>query len=444
MTGRLLLRRGSPTRRLRSLSLRVAIRATLIALAAGILVCAVADLVVVHRISSAIDGRLNNQLSLLIHESPRQIGAQTSSRSHGSSHPDGDDLDDVPILAWSIPRGSSRALTLNADSPKLPRSDFRVTHFTGARLGAREVRLEGRSSRRGRFVVGTSTAEIGSVLTTLLVIQGVLAPLALLGLFVAATLIGQRAAAPIDEARLRQLEFTADASHELRTPLSVIEAEVSLALATPRNASEYRAALERVAGESKRLRRIVEDLLWLARLDALPTGPAHEAVAVSTVAESCVDRFQVLAAERGISLSMDESIAPVPIIVAPVEWVDQLIAVLLDNACRYTNDAGRIEVHVNATEDEVTLRVDDSGPGFAEGGPDLAMQRFHRDSDLPGGAGIGLAIAKAVVEATSGRISLGRASLGGASVNVAWPRIRSRPGAGPAHGRHAVRSSESR
>jgi len=395
------------------------VRATLIALVGGVLACAVADLVVVNRISAGIDERVASEVSLLSHESARQLQSSATSRRQVPSDPD-----DVPILAWFIPRGSQRAVALNVNSPKLPTRDEQVRDLRGVRLGDLGVRLEGRTSPLGVVIAGMSTAQIGSVLATLLVIQGVLAPLALFGLFAAATLIGRRAAAPIEQARLRQLEFTADASHELRTPLSVIEAEVSLALAAPRSASEYRGALERVASESRRLQRIVQDLLWLARLDALPASPPPQAVDVATVAESCVERFRGVATQRGITLADTSPAGMAPLVVAPVEWLDQLVAVLLDNACRHAKDGGRVEVCVAATEHEVTLRVDDDGPGFGKYGRDLVLQRFHRNSEAPGGAGLGLAIAQAVIGATNGQISLDDAQLGGASVLVTWPRVQ--------------------
>jgi signal transduction histidine kinase len=427
--------RGASTRRLRSLSFRVAIRATLIALVGGVLVCAVADFVVVSRISAGINARLDSELSLLVRESPRQLHSHSTSRSQVSSDPD-----DVPILAWFVPKGTQRAVALNANSPKLPIKDEGVSDLRGAHLGGEGVRLAGRRGDLGFFVVGMSTAQIGSVLATLLVIQGILAPLALLGLFVAATLIGRRAAAPIEQARLRQLEFSADASHELRTPLSVIEAEVSLALGAPRSAIEYRGTLERVASESQRLRRIVQDLLWLARLDALPDGPAHQPIDVATVMESCAERFRGVAASRGISLSVRDPTGPAPMVVAPGEWLDQLVAVLLDNACRYAKEGGSIEVGAVATDDEVRLRVDDDGPGFDKLGRELVLQRFHRASEVPGGAGLGLAIAQAVVRATNGQISLDDAELGGARVAITWPRFEGKTGGGLAHGRRDQRS----
>jgi two-component system, OmpR family, sensor histidine kinase CiaH len=415
--------RAVSNRRLRSLSFRVAIRATLIALVGGVVVCAIADIVVANRISAGIDARINSELALLVRESPRQLLSASTSKSQVSSDPD-----DVPILAWLIPKGSQRVVTLNVNSPRLPARYEHVGSLRGGSLRGLAVRLEGRAGTSGFLVVGMSTGQIGSVLATLLVIQGVLAPLALLGLFFAATLIGRRAAAPIEQARLRQLEFTADASHELRTPLSVIEAEVSLALGAPRSVEEYRGTLERVANESERLRRIVQDLLWLARLDALPDGPAHQPVDVTTVAESCVERFRGVAAQRGISLSLTSVTGRAAMVVAPSEWLDQLIGVLLDNACRHAREGGRVEVRVGASEEEVSLRVDDDGPGFDKQGRELVLQRFHRASDDPGGTGLGLAIAQAVVAATQGAISLSDAELGGASVVVVWPRFHGRTG----------------
>ena len=98
--------------------------------------------------------------------------------------------------------------------------------------------------------------------------EALAAPVLLLAMFAGSLIIGLRALSPVEHSRRRQLEFTADASHELRTPLSVINAEIGIALSAPREAADYRAALLRIQGESGRLRRIVEDLLWLARFDS--------------------------------------------------------------------------------------------------------------------------------------------------------------------------------
>ena len=119
--------------------------------------------------------------------------------------------------------------------------------------------------------------------------------LLLVVVFLGAVAIGRRVAKPIELARRRQLEFTADASHELRTPLSVIEAHTSLALAQERSAEWYRTAFERVDRESRRMRRLIDDLLWLARFDVTEGQPHAEPVDLAVLATQTVDRFAIVA-----------------------------------------------------------------------------------------------------------------------------------------------------
>ena len=238
-----------------------------------------------------------------------------------------------------------------------------MTQPVDATVGGRAFRLAGAALGDGRLIAGTTAQEVSTALSTLLVAEAVLGPLALIVLYGAAWVIGRSAAAPVERARRRQLEFTADASHELRTPLSVIEAEVGLALNVKRSAPDYRRALERIADESKRLRHIVEDLLWLARLDSLPDAPPNEAIDVASLVEVCAARFDAVAARRGIAISVEAKGSQPPLVFAPAEWLDRLVSVLLDNACRYSNEGGRVDVAVSSAGERVTLLVDDSGPG---------------------------------------------------------------------------------
>ena len=124
-------------------------------------------------------------------------------------------------------------------------------------------------------------------------------------MFFGAVAIGRRVAAPIEAARRRQLEFTADASHELRTPLSVIEAHTSLALAQARDVAWYRTAFARVDHESKRMRRMLEDLLWLARFDASQPAARTRSPSTSRVlAAQAADRFGAIAETRHLTIDV--------------------------------------------------------------------------------------------------------------------------------------------
>ena len=238
--------------------------------------------------------------------------------------------------------------------------------------------------------------------------------------FIGALAIGRRVAAPLERAQQRQLDFTADASHELRTPLAVIEAQAALALAEPRDAPWLTAAFGQVALEGRRMRTLVDDLLWLARLDAADEAPGAEPVDLVTLTARAVERFQVIAAGRDQTIEMAGENASA-IILAPPEWIDRLLGVLLDNACRYTPAAGRIRVTTSDTQGRVQLTVEDSGPGIPKDQRDRVLARFYRATNTPG-TGLGLAIGDAIVRATSGRWHIDDSDLGGARVTISWPR----------------------
>ncbi len=228
-------------------------------------------------------------------------------------------------------------------------------------------------------------------------------------------------AAPIELARHRQLEFTADASHELRTPLSVIEANTSLALARDRDVEWYRAAFMRLDGETQRMRRLLEDMLWLARFDSLQGAPQSELVDLGVLAEKTGDRFRAVAELHGQTLALDMEPGP-HVVSAPPEWLDRLVGVLLDNACKYTPDGGTVRLRLGRTAAGFGLTVDDSGPGIPRTERARVFDRFHRAADTESGRGLGLAIADSIVRATKGHWRIGSSAGGGSSMTVLWPR----------------------
>jgi signal transduction histidine kinase len=394
-------------------AVRVAGVATLIVMVCYLICAVTLNVIVTHHLVGATDTRLHDRLSDASHQTltlpaPNVPGEQT-------------DVDDAPIFLWSVaPSGAVTGLTPTA--PALPRRPWATSPVT-LHVGSSTFRFDALHTKDSVLVAGQSMAESANIQSTLVIAELVFGVILAVAVFVGATVVGLRASAPSELVRRRQAEFTADASHELRTPISVIEAEVALALDRPRGHAAYREVLERVGRESTRLRRIVEDLLWLARADS---EPAHADVAdladVADIAERCGQRFGALAATHGVSLSVGR-VGDGPFTVqAPPELIDRLAGVLIDNACKFAGEDGRVEVTVRDWGTRVDLRVDDSGPGIPEDQRDAVFDRFHRATDSVAGTGLGLAIADSVVRSTQGNWGIGVAELGGARMEISWRR----------------------
>ncbi|HEX4087602.1 MAG TPA: HAMP domain-containing sensor histidine kinase [Trebonia sp.] len=411
-------------------ALRVAAVATLlIAGVYAIAACAVFALSSA-RLTSQADARLSQMLA-----SARSHPLDVIRDSHAGQDSDGDgdrddDTDDSPAYLWVVAgSGDSRVVSArSAGAPALPAGVLRTLPDPGRAVTAdlghgKSYRLLTTRTAAGQVVAGISQA--GNVHTLHLLRDGefVVGPVLLLAMFGGSLIVGLRALAPVEEARRRQLEFTADASHELRTPLSVLRAEVDVALSTRRAAAAYRDSLIRVRSEGERLSRLVDDLLWLARFDSQPPPPGDEPIDVATLAASCADRFRAV----GPAVTADTGGGPA-LINAPPEWIDRLMGVLMDNACRYAGPDGQVRISVRTTGGRLALAVEDSGPGIAEEQRPQLFDRFQRAEHSGSGAGLGLAIGDSIVRSTGGRWRVGTSPLGGAVLEVSWKHQHKLPG----------------
>lgn len=376
----------------------------------------VLDRVVAARLTAAVDARLQERLSDV-----RENGAAATASKSEAADDDDDDSDAPPMYLWLVTSGGIERVS--AGAPPLPHGATlalrqpRTAHVARSSFRLAAVRYGGTL-----LVAGQSLADQSHVEEVLGVGEALAAPVLLLAVFIGALIIGLRALSPVEQSRRRQLEFTADASHELRTPLSVISAETSIALTTPRKAAEYRSALTRIAGESERLRSIVEDLLWLARFDSQPPQPGNEPLDLATIAAGCADRFRALAHAQSIDIVV-ASAGPEPAwISAPPELIDRLAGVLVDNACKHAGPDGKVRISVGQRASRVTLTVEDTGPGVPAQDRSRLFDRFHRATERPGGAGLGLAIADSIVRSTGGQWRIDDSTLGGALFQVSWRR----------------------
>src|SRR5438270_879118 len=388
----------------RSGAQRVALAATGVVAALYLLIAVAVVLIVTHNLTADVDTTLSKWLTAM--------AAQRSGPSRGYQGPPGAPRFEAPVLWWRFhPDGNYADSSAEAATVNLPAPYSRIQAPQTITVSGTDLRVAGELTGDDWTVVGQSMVTVDQARANLIQAELLIGPVLLLVVFLGAFAIGRRVAAPIEQARQRQMDFTANASHELRTPLAVIQAQTSLALASPRNTDWYRRAFEQVNRESQRMRHLVDDLLWLARFEAMPRSNKAEPVDVAVMAQQAVDRFAAVAEARRQRLSVGLSGDSLVIAASP-EWLDHLIGVLLDNACKYTPDGGSIEVRVTVEGNRVALVVDDSGPGIPRDRRGEVFDRCRRVADEPGGAGLGLAIADAIVRATSGRWDVGSAPAG--------------------------------
>jgi signal transduction histidine kinase len=224
----------------------------------------------------------------------------------------------------------------------------------------------------------------------------------------------------------RQREFVADASHELRTPLTSILANLELldaALAADMRSDDEGAAVASALRSSKRMNRLVGDLLLLARADAGRVGTRVECD-LATIASEALEEVAPVADGHRFSADLDEA-APVS---GNPDEIHRMILNLLENAIRHTPEGTAIDVGLAVDGDTARLTVRDDGPGLPAGMEDQVFARFvrgegpaDRSARNGAGTGLGLSIVRAVATAHGGSVTAANGSDGGACFEVRMP-----------------------
>ncbi|MGB8954923.1 MAG: ATP-binding protein [Tumebacillaceae bacterium] len=246
---------------------------------------------------------------------------------------------------------------------------------------------------------------------------------------VVAAVVGQRMAAramvPINRSFLQQQKFVADASHELRTPLTVLNSSIDVIdMEDGDTLSEMsKRVLADMKDEVNSMSKLVADLLTLARSDSGTVELYVETFDLTAVAEQLIRLRQPIALEKGIALSLD-ALSPLAMN-GDSERVKQLLVILIDNALKFTPGGGRVTVTVRGNHRERVVRVQDTGIGIPAEEQGRIFERFYRVESArtrdAGGTGIGLAIAKWIVEAHRGTIHVESAPGAGSTFTVRLP-----------------------
>jgi signal transduction histidine kinase len=224
----------------------------------------------------------------------------------------------------------------------------------------------------------------------------------------------------LDRAFARQRIFVSDASHELRSPLTAIRGQLEvLARSDTPTAGEVRRVEAMTLTEMRRAERLVDDLLTLAQLDEGGVGPSLQEVRSGPYLRGLAERAHATVEAADIP---DGTIRIDPDLIA------QVIGNLIDNAERHAGPDGRIVIAARAYGESLIVTIDDDGPGVRPEERELVFDRFHRSEAsrdrATGGSGLGLGIARSIVELQGGRIWIDDSPLGGARVSFELPGFR--------------------
>jgi heavy metal sensor kinase len=222
----------------------------------------------------------------------------------------------------------------------------------------------------------------------------------------------------------RQRRFTADASHELRTPLATVSTEVQWSLGRDRKVEEYRRSLEACGRAAERMTSVVERLLALARAEAGAAADRRELLRLDRLAEDVAAEIASMAAARDVQLEVHVQPA---VVRGDPDRLREAISNVLTNAVRYNVRQGQVRLALTRAGGHATITVADTGIGI--GSADLAriFEPFFRADPARsrdvGGAGLGLAVTRAILERHGGRITCDSTPGRGTTVTILIPVV---------------------
>ena len=209
-----------------------------------------------------------------------------------------------------------------------------------------------------------------------------------------------------------QVRFAAHASHELRTPLAVIAGQLEVALRRPRSDAEWVATAGDVLQEAQRLSRLVDALLRLRRAEVGPPAVPAESADLASIIDEVVARSGDAA--RAAQVVFEIADVPAAMVSAEPEELVAAVGNVVSNAVRVSPPGGRIRIGAELDGRSVTIHVDDEGPGIAPGDEERIFAPFVRgpSGQASDGFGLGLAIARSVVENVGGTLVAGKGARG--------------------------------
>lgn len=251
--------------------------------------------------------------------------------------------------------------------------------------------------------VTESNKTLFALLTTLLFVGLMM----LLVIFIISLYFANRAIKPIAQIWEKQKQFVADASHELKTPVSIINANYDALLANQEETIKSQLKwLGYIRIGTDRMTKLINDLLSLAKIEDVNLETGKIPFNISSVVNDAMLSMEAVVIEKGITLSL--SIEPDIIVKGDSERVKQLVNILLDNAIKYSNENGLIDISLIKSKHQVICSIKNSGKGIAKQDLLKVFDRFYRADPSRTheivGYGLGLSIAKTIIDRLGGEI----------------------------------------
>lgn len=243
---------------------------------------------------------------------------------------------------------------------------------------------------------------------------------------VATIIVTQDVTEQLEQEKQRK-EFVANVSHELKTPLTIIKTYSESLLdwgLDEKSPAAVKADLQRILDDVNRMENLIKDLLLLSSLDSRGKATHMEQADLAVLVRQIVDRCQLQAEEKDISLTC-YIVSAIPPVFVDRSSIDRAIMNIIQNAIKYTDKNGRIDVFLTRMWDDVVLKVRDNGQGIDPKYQKAIFERFYRidntGSRKYGGTGLGLSIAKELVELHHGKIAVNSVLTQGSEFSITLP-----------------------
>lgn len=265
----------------------------------------------------------------------------------------------------------------------------------------------------GYMQVGRSLQDLDGHLLRIRVVLLIGLPTATVLVITTGWWLAGQAMQPVYKSYRQMQQFTADAAHELRTPLAAIQATLESTLTTTPaslDTTEAWDTLRTVERQNSRLSGLVQDLLFLSRMDLQDLPPKQQPCCLNDLVQDLVEEFAALAIAAKVDLKAEIQSSTPLVVFGNEEQLYRMVTNLMTNAIQYTIEGGQVTIGLQPDDHHAMLRVQDTGIGISLQDQSRIFDRFYRvNSDRSrqtGGAGLGLAIAKSIAHVHHGTITV--------------------------------------